>query len=144
MEKTKMPTPTTIQTLKESAPGIPPLTKLFYQTLTSGLTSAPGEAAQRRSLSMASDAVFTTSRGAVRPWKHTALGFGLSSVLGSKQTLTVLNRLGHTISYYDCKRLETEIAYSCTSGDLETPSGLALVPTAATGNNSFSVSVIQC
>ena len=133
MEKTKLPKPTTIQSLKDAASPIPPLTKAFYDTLSGGLNNDPGESTQRRSVSMASDAVFTISRGAVKPWKQSALGLGLSSLSGSKQTLTVLNRLGHTLSYDDCKRLETEIAYTCTSGDLETPAGLILEPTAATG-----------
>lgn len=133
MEKTKMPTPTSIHTLKESSPEIPPLTKLFYQTLLSGLATNPGDAAQRHSISMASDAVFTTSRGSVRPWKNTVLGLGFSSLLGSKTAITTLNRLGHTVSYDECKRLETEIAYTCSAGELETPAGLILENSSATG-----------
>ena len=134
MEKTKMPTPTSIQSLKENAPEIPPLTQLFYQTLLGSLTpNYPSETTQRKTLSMASDAVFGAKRGAVKPWKHTALGLGISSMLGSKQAITILNRLGHTVSYDECKRLETEIAYTCTSGDLETPAGLMLQPALATG-----------
>ena len=124
-----MPTPTTIHSLKE----IPPLTNAFYQTLLSGLAPNPGDAAQRKTLSMASDAVFATSRGTVRPWKNTSLGLGLSALLGSKTGTTILNRLGHTVSYDECKRLETEIAYTCTSRELETPAGLLLQPLLATG-----------
>lgn len=63
MEKTKTPTPTSIQSLKENAPETPPLTNLFYQTLLGGLSPKPTEATQRKTLSMASDAVFVTSRG---------------------------------------------------------------------------------
>ena len=133
METTKMPTPTSIQSLKDNAPDIQPLTKMFYQTLTSGLSPLPGEAAQMRAQSMVSDAVFNTSRGLVRPWKQTSLGLGLSSMLGSKTAVTVLNRLGHTVNYYECKRLETEIAYTCSSGDQEMPAGLNLEPSLATG-----------
>ncbi|KAJ8024334.1 hypothetical protein HOLleu_37052 [Holothuria leucospilota] len=79
---------------------------------------------------MAADAVFNTSRGTVRPWKHTVLG--LTSMLGSKVAVTILNHLGHTVSYDECKRMETEIAYSCSSGDRETPSGLMLNSSLAT------------
>ena len=60
---------------------------------------------------------------------------GVSSMLGSKTAVTILNRLGHTVSYDECKRLETEIAYTCTSGELETPVGLILQGTLATGES---------
>ena len=52
------------------------------------------------------------------------LGLGLSSLTGSKTTIIVLNRQGHTISYHTVKELKTEMAYSCSSGDRETPPGL--------------------
>lgn len=133
MERTKMPKPTSIQSLKENAPVIPPLTKVFYQTLLGGLAPDPSETTQRKTISMASDAVFGASRGAVKPWKHTALGLGVSPLLGSKTAITILNRLGHAVSYNECKRLETEIAYTCSSGELETPAGLMLQPALATG-----------
>ena len=109
MPKTKMPFPTSVHTLKTNSPVTPPKTKLFYQTLVSGLANQ-NESSQLKSMSLASDAVYSTSRGAVRPWKNTALGLGLCSVLGSKQAITILNRMGHTVSYDECKRFETEIA----------------------------------
>ena len=106
MQATKMPTPTSIQSLKENAPDIPPLTKLFYETLLSGLSSKVTETSERKTLSMASDAVFGASRGTIKPWKQTALGLGVSSMLGSKTAVTILNRLGHTwnlsCSYKTC------------------------------------------
>ncbi|PIK52719.1 hypothetical protein BSL78_10408 [Apostichopus japonicus] len=132
MERTKMPTPTSIQSLKENAPVIPPLTKVFYQTLLDGLAPDPSETTQRKTNSMESDAVFGASRGAVKPWKHTTLGLGVSSLLKSKTAITILNRLGYAVSYDECKRLETEIAYTCSSGKLETPAGLMLQPALAT------------
>lgn len=46
---------------------------------------------------------------------------------------TVLNRQGHAIFYYTVKELETEIAYSCSSEDRETPSGLPQSDILATG-----------
>ena len=81
MSKTKWPTPTSVDTVKENAPHIPPLTKLFYETLFNGIGSDEdiSDTVQRKVTSMASDAVFATTRGAVRPWKNTVLGLGLSS-----------------------------------------------------------------
>lgn len=67
--------------------------------------------------SMASDAIFNVTRGTVKPWKHTALGLGMASLTGSKLTLQILNRSGHSISYTEAKALETEFAYSPNPGD---------------------------
>ena len=57
----------------------------------------------------------------------------LSSLTGSKTVITVLNRQGHTISYHNIKELETELAYSCSSDDQETPAGLTQSDILATG-----------
>ena len=134
MPKTKVPIPTSVHTLKANSPVTPPMTTLFYQTLVSGLANQ-NETSQLRSMFLASDAVYFTSRGAVRPWKNTALGLGQCSMLGSKQDITMINRMGHTVSYDECKRLETEIAYTCSSSDHEMPAGLCLTPNLATGKN---------
>ena len=141
MEKTKIPTSASIQSLKENAPKIPPLTQLFYHTLLSGLSPSPtpSDPPHSRSLSLSSDAVFVVSKGAVKPRKSTSMGLGMSSMLGSKQAITILNRLGHAISYDECKRLESEMAYTCTSEDLEAPDGLILQPDLATGMSMFII-----
>ena len=52
---------------------------------------------------------------------------------GSKTVITLLNRLDHCINYDDCKWLETEIAYTCYSGNRVTPAELILEPLLATG-----------
>ena len=133
----KMPAETSIQSLRESSPAIPPLTKLFFNTLLGGLNPNRGDEVRRRTLSMASDAVFATSRGTVRPWKNTLLGLSFASMFGSHTAITILNRLGHSVSYDVCKQLETEIAYTCSSRELETPSGLLLQGDLATGKIRF-------
>ena len=51
--------------------------------------------------------------------------------------LTILNCLGHCISYDEVKRLETEIAYTCSDGGRETPAGLNLHRDLGTGNTGF-------
>lgn len=61
------------------------------------------------------------------------LGLGLSSLIASKTAITILNRQGHTISYHTVNDLETEIAYSCSSEERETPSELAQLDILATG-----------
>lgn len=134
LPKTELPSPTSIHTIKEMAPAIPPLTDLFFRTVMNGLnqSNAP-ETSERKITAMASDAIFNSSRGSIRPWKNTVLGLGISSLTGSKTAITVLNRQGHAISYPTVKELETEIAYSCSSEDRDTPSGLAQSDILATG-----------
>lgn len=136
------PCPTFIPALKETAPTIPPLVQLFFDTLINGLQrrcNDQSELIDVRSTAMASDAMFNCTKGSLRPWKHEALGLGLATLTGSKSMLTILNRLGHSISYDEVKRLETEIGFSCSSGERETPSGLQLRPDLATGNNKKDV-----
>jgi len=133
LPKTELPSPTSIHTLKETAPAIPHLTDLFFRTVMNGLESDGAESTERKITAMASDAVFNCSRGSIRPWKNTALGLGISSLTGSKTVIRVLNRQGHAISYSRVKELETEIAYSCASEDRETPSGLVQSEVLATG-----------
>lgn len=134
LPKTELPSPTSVQAIKETAPAIPPLTDLFFRTLMNGLNKSDApEASDRKITAMASDAIFNSSRGSIRPWKNTVLGLGISSLTGSKTVITVLNRQGHAISYPTVKEIETEIAYSCSSEDQETPPGLALSDILATG-----------
>ena len=67
MPKRKWPTPTSVQAVKENSPHIPPLTKFFYEALLNGIGSDNiSDTVQRKVTSMASNAVFGTSRGAVR------------------------------------------------------------------------------
>ena len=131
MPQPKIPSPTTIHTLKEFAPNIPPLVLLFFRTLIGGLQVEPElchsrDMIERKTVASASDAVFNCSRGAVRPWKHQALGLGLGTLTGSKTLLNILNRFGYSISYDEVKRLETEIAYTCSDEEQDTPAGLHL------------------
>lgn len=65
---------------------------------------------------MASDAVFSCSKGSVHPWKHQALVSELGTLTGSKSVLTILNCLDHSINCDDMKWPETEVACFCTSG----------------------------
>ena len=51
---------------------------------------------------------------------------------GSKQTVQILNRAGHCISYSDAKALETEFAYTVEGRDQQTPDGIKLSPELAT------------
>lgn len=134
---TKPPSPTSVHNLKETAPAIPHFVSLFYSTLFGGLQAdslcSSSDNIRRRILGSASDALFNCSKGRVRPWKHQALGLGIGTLTGSKSVLNILNRFGHCISYDDVKRLETEIAYTCSAEDRESPDGLCLASDLSTG-----------
>jgi len=139
MPSSEIPSPTSVHTLKDKALNIPPLTLLFFRTLIGGMQSEPRSASsedviERKAVASASDAVFNCTRGAVCPWKHQSLGLGLGTLTGSKALLTILNRFGHCISYDEVKRLETEMAYTCSDSGCETPAGLYLHSNLATGN----------
>ncbi|KAJ8031889.1 hypothetical protein HOLleu_25241 [Holothuria leucospilota] len=137
MPKWKTPTPTSVTALKASSPELPEELLLFYKTLLCGLREPSGndskDAVDRKVTAMSSDAVYNTSRGAVRPWKHTVLGLGIGTLTGSKLILRILNRLGNSLSYDEVKALETEFAYSIEERDRDTPDGVELNPNLGTG-----------
>ena len=119
MPQSKTPSPTSVHSLKESSLKIPPLVLLFFLTLIDRLlaemeNSQWRDVTDRKTVASASDAVFNCARGWVRPCKHQALGLGLGTPTGLKSVLTILNSFGHYISYNEVKRLETEIAFTCS------------------------------
>ena len=147
--QSKIPSPTSIHLLKETSPNISYLLTLFYRTLLCGLQSegdlpAQVDATERKIYAMASDAVYNCLSGSTRPWKHLALGLGLCTLTGSKKVITILNRFGHCISYDEVKRLETEIAFTCSSAERNTPAGLLVDPSLATGASIISSLGFSC
>ena len=59
--------------------------------------------------SMASDVIFNCTGGAVKPLKQVLLGLSIGAITGSKTTLDILNRLGHSINYKNVKYIETKL-----------------------------------
>ena len=97
-------------------------------------------------ISMASDAVYYTSRGTVRYWKHTLLGLGWRT-FNSKMILRILNHLGHSLSYDEVKALETEFAFSAETNNQDAHDGVDLNPYQSTGlawdNNDDNMDIID-
>ena len=96
MVPSKIPSPTSVHTLKDNALNIPPLTLLFFRTLIGGMQSETKSAhskdiIKRKVVASASNAVFNCTKGTVCPWKHQSLGLGLGTLTGSKSLLTILN-----------------------------------------------------
>jgi len=151
LPKTRTPNPATVQNLKEHSPDIPKQLDLFFRNLlgseTPNFHGAHMDSLDRKATSMASDAIFNVTRGTVKPWKHTAMGLGFASLTGSKLSLQILNRAGHSISYSETKGLETEFAYSVESSDRSAPDGIQLDPHLATAsvwdNNDANVETLD-
>ena len=137
MPKWETPTPTSMSALKGCSPDIPDEVILFFKTLMNGIHSPScnenKDVLDRKVLAMASDAVYNTSRGGVRPWKHTVLGLGVGTLTGSKLILQILNRLGYSLSYDEVKSLETEFAYTVEENDRDAPDGVKNDPNLGTG-----------
>jgi hypothetical protein len=83
---------------------------VLYGTPDDGLHGSVNESSHRAVLSIAQDMIYTASNGSVKPPKHIGLAVSLHHLTGSKQTIKILNRLGHSINYDDIKRLDTTFA----------------------------------
>ena len=82
---------------------------------------------QKKANALASDALYYVNRRTVRPGKNVVFGLGISTIVGSKLTVQVLNRHGHYINYSQIKALETEFVFSAVKDDREIPHGMKLV-----------------
>ena len=75
--------------------------------------------------SIAQDIVSAASNGKKRMPKNVGLGVSLKNSLRSKEYITHLNQLGHSVSYDDIQRIETTWA----SSKLDSGDGYATLPT---------------
>ena len=77
---------------------------------------------------MASDAFFNCTHGAVKPLKHTLLGFTVGSLTGSKTLLLVLKKMGHCIGYNSVKSLESSFDKMNKKSGYHVPDGILIQP----------------
>ena len=125
---------TTLANMISEDPVLPYRLKLFLNALLHGETClSPEKEFDLRIESLTADSVFCTSRGAVRPLKHQILGMGLSSITGSKTAISILNRLGHSLSYNNVKRLETDFCYTFRVSGQSVPDGILLDSSSCAG-----------
>ena len=61
-------------------------------------------------LSLSQDVIHCVSRGRIKTPKHVALPLTVKSLTGSAETVTILNRFGHGLSYTQIEELETALA----------------------------------
>ena len=57
----------------------------------------------------------------------------MKSLTGSKKVITILNRLGHCVSYSLAESIETDLATTISIKDDRTPDGITQQPGLATG-----------
>ena len=68
------------------------------------------EADERRIIMIAQDVVHSVTHGRVKTPKHVALGISVRHITGSKQVITLLNRMGHCPSYEEIEAVDTGLA----------------------------------
>ena len=64
----------------------------------------------RKICSVGQDLLYIESRGELKTPKHTGLAIAVKHLTGSKQLVTMLNRLGHCVSNCQLRRIETALA----------------------------------
>lgn len=68
------------------------------------------EADERRIIMIAQDIVYSVTHGRVKTPKHVALGMSVRHITGSKQVITLLNRMGYCSSYDEIEAVDTGLA----------------------------------
>lgn len=103
------PWPPTVDSLNERASTIPELLKLFYIYLLSKPEQhhKVSERVNRLADSFSQDVLSAISAGKFISAKHASVGLGLHSITGKKIPITILARLGHSITYDQVNQIET-------------------------------------
>jgi hypothetical protein len=65
---------------------------------------------ERRVVMLAQDAVHCATHARTNMSKHAALGIAIRHMTRSKQLITILNRMGHCVSYDDVEAMDTSLA----------------------------------
>ena len=62
-----------------------------------------------------------------------SLGMAIKSITGSHKVIDILNRLGHSISYFTMEELETELTFAESNREQIKPTGMNFKVSLATG-----------
>ncbi len=76
----------------------------------------------RQVISISQDLIHAVSRGRVKTQKHVALPILVKNLGGGSEIITVLNRLGHSLSYTQIEEMETALAEEVAKPGLILPS----------------------
>ena len=88
---------------------------------------------ERRIDSLLDDMVFIATHGKIKPGKHITMGLSVKSMTGCVKLITILNRLGCSISSTLVDQLENDIATQILERAHHTPDGLLRFPGLCTG-----------
>ena len=107
-EAVPLPWPPTVESLAARDRNYPELLESFFKEILSQKNSHhTSERVDRLSDSFCLDIVHAVSNGKFLTLKHASLGLGLHSMTGQKRPITILARLGHSISYNTINEIET-------------------------------------
>jgi len=73
-------------------------------------SSCSNDADERKIVCMAQDAIHCSSHGRVKLPKHVGLAMSVRHITGSKQLVSILNRMGHCSSYDEIESIDTGLA----------------------------------
>ena len=129
-EHTPLPENLTIEDVANGEVQVPPIVHFFFQHLIGGPDSRTNNRAarQRRIKSLSENTVFSVTAGKRKPSKHWQFGLALRSLTASKKVITMMNRLGHCVSYDTIEEVETEMTIQADSESQITPYGMVLSP----------------
>ena len=88
---------------------IPEIVTKFVLDIISSHPLSPSNMEMRVAKSLASDLLYNTTKGHVKPAIHLCLGVGMKSMTGSEKVCDILHKLGNAISTSQEKRIITEI-----------------------------------
>lgn len=114
--------PLDIDSLRQGSCEVPELVTTFFRVLFSG-KNRDSDTIKRRAMAASEDAVFNVHNGQLVPKKHILLANLVNSLTGSRKVMTVLNRLGHCVSYSMYEELQTELAVAIQNRELCSPKG---------------------
>ena len=127
-----LPVVLTAKHFREGQVAIPNWLMDFCLELVSKDPRSPTDKERRQAKSLASDMIYMSSHGYVKPAKQLSLSVGISSLTGCTTTRKVLHRFGQCISYTEEQGIMTEVAEACSARKYLVPDGLYRQPGLAT------------
>ncbi len=142
-EAVPLPWPQTVESLALRDKQYPEHLDLFFKKLLSDKDTHHSERVDRLTDSFCQDIVYAVSKGQFLAPKHASLGHGLHSLTGQKCSITMLAKLGQSITYDTVNQIETaqaELVEHFQSMSLN----LSLQPVAQGYKVSFSLVLPFC
>ena len=123
-----LPTPITAEVLCKGQCSPPEVLLKFFRILSTGSEKEEYSESrkERYARTAASDAIFVTTNGMIKPAKQICLGMGMKTLTGSRKVIDVLNRFNHSINYHTIEEFETCLAENVSMSNSAIPDGLLI------------------